>query len=544
MQDQRERLTCSRVAMVVFVGCFPPESLRAPPFWFGELLTEPSVLKCAKSPLNGAWRFLTTSQQEVAVMRILSHTKLLTAITAAALIPTLSFAQAIQAPELTVNKGDNTWMLVSTVIVLLMTVPGLALFYGGLVRSKNMLSMLTQVLAIVCIVCLVWFLWGYSLAFTDGGSLNSFVGGLDKMFLSGVEVGSKVETFSVGVAIHELIFICFQMTFAAITTALVVGGFAERMKFSAIVIFAILWPTVVYFPVAHMVWFWPGPSGIATAPDAPVSAGLIWSFGALDFAGGTVVHINAGIAGFVGALLLGRRLGYKTEAMPPHSLAFTMVGASLLWVGWFGFNAGSNLEANEYAALAMANTFVATAAAGVAWMFAEWIVMGKPSLLGLASGIVAGLVAVTPASGFAGPMGAIVLGLAAGVVCFVFCTGVKNAFGYDDSLDVFGIHAIGGILGALATGILVDPALGGAGIVDYTSCAKDGDITTCDAAAYDMATQLMAQAKGVLVTIAWSAVGSLLVFTVIAIFIGLRVSPEKEQEGLDIAEHGERAYNA
>jgi Amt family ammonium transporter len=271
---------------------------------------------------------------------------------------------------------------------------------------------------------------------------------------------------------------------------------------------------------------------------------LIWSFGAIDFAGGTVVHINAGIAGFVGAILLGRRLGFKNEPMPPHSMTLTMVGAALLWVGWFGFNAGSNLEANEYAALAMANTFVAAAAAGVSWMFVEWIIMGRPSLLGLASGIVAGLVAVTPASGFAGPMGALVLGLAAGLVCFMFCVGVKNALGYDDTLDVFGIHAVGGILGAIATGILVDPALGGAGIVDYTSCAKDGDITTCDTAAYDMATQVMAQLKGVLVTVAWSAIGSLAVFTVVGVLLGLRVSADKEREGLDIAEHGERAYNS
>jgi Amt family ammonium transporter len=387
-------------------------------------------------------------------------------------------------------------------------------------------------------------MWGYSLAFTDGGALNAVVGGFGKIFLHGVEVGSVVETFSVGVAVHELIFICFQMTFAAITTALVVGAFAERIKFSAVILFAILWPTIVYFPIAHMVWFWPGPSGIATAPDAVPNAGLIWSFGTIDFAGGTVVHINAGIAGLIGAVLIGQRIGYQREAMPPHSLAFTMVGAALLWVGWFGFNAGSNLEANEYAGLAMANTFVATAAAGVSWMFAEWLFMGKPSLLGLASGIVAGLVAITPASGFAGPMGAIFLGIAAGVLCFVFCVGVKNLFGYDDALDVFGIHAVGGFLGAIATGILVNPALGGTGIVDYATCAADGDITTCDTAAYDAASQVLAQLMGALVTIAWSAVGSLIVYGVIAVTVGLRVSRDTERSGLDIVEHGERAYTS
>ncbi len=466
-------------------------------------------------------------------------------LVAAAMLIEPSWAQeALKAPELTVNKGDNTWMMVSTIIVLLMTIPGLALFYGGMVRSKNMLSMLTQILAIQCIALLVWFCWGYSIAFTTGPEgFDSYFGGLSKAFLAGVEIPSKVESFSVGIAIHELIFICFQATFCAITTALAIGAFAERMKFSAIVIFAILWPTLVYAPLVHMVWYWPGPSGIANAPEAPVVAGLIWSFGALDFAGGTVVHINAGIAGFVGALLIGRRIGYGKEPMPPHSLTLTMVGTALLWVGWFGFNGGSNLEANEYAGLAMANTFTATAAAGVSWMLIEWLFKGKPSLLGLASGIVSGLVAVTPASGFAGPMGAIVLGLMAGAVCFFFCTAVKSALGYDDTLDVFGIHAVAGILGAIMTGILVDPALGGAGIVDYASCAKDGDITTCDAAAYDMMTQLMAQLKGVLVTVAWSAIGSLAVFSVIAVIFGLRVSEEKEREGLDISEHGERAYN-
>ncbi len=453
-------------------------------------------------------------------------------------------AQAqIAPPALTVNKSDTVWMLVSTVLVLLMTVPGLALFYGGLVRSKNMVSMLAQVLVIVCIVCVVWLMWGYSLTFTDGGALNPIIGGLDKIFLKGVEITSKVETFSVGVGISEMVFLCFQMTFAAITTALVVGSLAERMKFSALVAFAVLWPTIVYFPIAHMVWFWPGPSAIATAPDAVPSAGLIWSFGALDFAGGTVVHTNAGIAGLVGALMLGHRLGYGRVNMAPHSLTLTMVGAALLWVGWFGFNAGSNLEANEYAALVMLNTFAAAASGGLSWMLAERMVKGMSSLLGLASGVVAGLVAVTPASGFAGPMGALVLGFFSGILCFAFCVGVKEAFDYDDTLDVFGIHAAAGVLGALATGFLVAPALGGTGVVDYATCALDGDITTCETAPYDLGTQIIAQIKGVLVTVGWSLFGSLLVFGLISATIGLRVPPEMEQDGLDISEHGERAYN-
>ncbi|MBC8049676.1 MAG: ammonium transporter [Chitinophagales bacterium] len=458
-------------------------------------------------------------------------------------------APAAKAPDLTVDKGDTTWMLISTIIVLLMTVPGLALFYGGMVRTKNMLSVLTQVLAIQAIACLVWFCWAYSIAFTSGADhgFGSFFGGFTKIFANTVEgsvpLTNKVESFSIGVGMYEWLFMCFQMTFCAITTALAIGGFAERIKFSAIVAFAILWPTVVYAPIAHMVWYWPGPSGVATgSTDVP---GLIWSFGALDFAGGTVVHITAGIAGFVGAILLGRRLGYGKEPMPPHSLVLTMVGASLLWVGWFGFNAGSNLESNEYAILAMANTFIATAAAGLSWMLVEWLFKGKPSLLGLVSGVVAGLVAVTPASGFVGPMGALVLGLVAGIVCFFFCTAIKSALGYDDTLDVFGIHAVGGILGALATGILVDPALGGAGIVDYAKCTVTDGVygAPCGALEYNMATQLLAQAKGVLVTVAWSAIGSLAVYTVIAVVFGLRVSEEKEREGLDISEHGERAYN-
>ncbi len=465
----------------------------------------------------------------------------------AALLVDPAFAQAATppAPELTFNKADDAWMMISTALVLMMTVPGLALFYGGLVRSKNMLSVITQVFAIQCIVCVIYFLWGYSESFTEGyGVFAPFFGGFSKSFLSGVEISGLVETFSLGVGIHELVLVCFQMTFAAITTALAIGGYAERAKFSAIVLFSILWPTLVYFPIAHMVWYWPGPSGIATGV-ATDTAGFSWQLGALDFAGGTVVHINAGIAGFIGALMMGRRLGFGKEVMAPHSLTLTMTGAALLWVGWFGFNAGSNLEANEYAVLAMANTFVATAAAGFSWMMIEWLVKGKPSLLGLASGVVAGLVAVTPASGFGGPMGTLVLGLVAGVVCFFFVTTIKSAFGYDDTLDVFGVHAIGGIVGALGTGIVADPALGGAGVVDYANCeVVNGAFTgSCPNAVYDMAGQVIIQAKAVLLTIAWSGVGSFVVYSIIAILVGLRVTEDKEREGLDIADHGERAYN-
>jgi Amt family ammonium transporter len=448
----------------------------------------------------------------------------------------VAFAQAAAKAPVP-DKGDTAWMLVSTVLVLLMIVPGLALFYGGLVRTKNMLSILTQTLVITCIVMVVWALWGYSEAFSDGAGLNTYVGGLTKAFLKGVDPSTTVETFSRGVVIPEIVFVCFQMTFAAITTALVIGGFAERMKFSAICVFSVLWPTLVYFPIAHMVWWWPGPEFASTHPaDATAAgAGMVWAFGALDFAGGTVVHINAGIAALVGAILCGKRLGYKTEHMAPHSLTLTMVGAALLWVGWFGFNAGSNLESNGYAGLAMINTFLATAAAGISWPAFEWILKGKPSLLGAASGVVAGLVAVTPAAGFAGPMGAIVLGLLVSPVCLFFVSVIKNKLGYDDSLDVFGVHCIGGIIGAIATGILVNPALGGAGIVDYTANG---------AATYPgTAVQVMAQLKGVLTTIGWSGIGSLIVFGLIKMTIGLRVKEEVEREGLDIGEHGERAYN-
>ena len=453
-------------------------------------------------------------------------------------------AVAQEAPAPTVDKGDTAWMLISTVLVLLMIVPGLALFYGGLVRVKNMVSMLSQVTAVTVIGVIIWSFWGYSLAFTDGGAVDLVVGGFGRLFLSGVAPDSLTGTFSTGVYIPEYVFIMFQATFACITAALVLGGVAERMKFSAVILFAILWPTLVYYPIAHMVWWWPGPDAVATHPDAPIRAGLIWSFGALDFAGGTVVHINAGVAALVGALILGPRHGYRREMMPPHSLTLTMVGAGLLWVGWFGFNAGSNLESNGYAALAMVNTFLATAAASFSWMASEWISKGKPSLLGLASGAVAGLVAVTPAAGFAGPMGAIVLGLIVSPVCLFFCSTIKNALGYDDSLDAFGIHCIGGIVGAIGTGLVVNPAWGGAGIVDYASCALDGDISTCDAAAYSLIGQVAAQIKGVLTTILWSGVGSALIFFLVRALTGGRVTQEIEIEGLDLREHGEAAYHA
>ncbi|PSH67027.1 ammonium transporter [Phyllobacterium sophorae] len=442
--------------------------------------------------------------------------------------PAAADAAAAAAPAFTVDKGDTTWMMVSTVLVLLMTIPGLALFYGGLVRAKNMLSVLMQVFTITAVVMLIWVFYGYSLAFTPG---NAFVGGFSKAFLSGVDVTTLSETFSKGVAIPELVFVIFQMTFACITPALIVGAFAERVKFSAVVLFVILWVTFVYFPIAHMVWFWGGPSAYSDP------SGLIFGFGAIDFAGGTVVHINAGIAGLVGALMIGKRAGYKKDIMAPHSMTLTMVGASLLWVGWFGFNAGSNLEANAYAGLAMINTFVATAAATVMWIILESFLRGKASMLGAVSGAVAGLVAVTPAAGFVGPMGAIVLGAVVTLVCYFFVAVVKNKFDYDDSLDVFGIHCVGGIIGALGTGILVNPALGGAGIVDYS--------TADFAASYaGTATQLWAQFKGVAVTLLWSGIGSAILYKIVDLIVGLRAAPEAEREGLDLTSHGEAAYHS
>jgi len=458
----------------------------------------------------------------------------------AAAAPAPAEPAAAPAPP-TPDKGDTTWMLTSTVLVLLMILPGLALFYGGLVRQKNMLSMLMQVSIVTVIGMMAWAFWGYSLAFTDGGGLNKFVGGVSKLWLNGAVFNAdgaftNVETFSKDVVIPEVVFVCFQMTFACITAALVLGGVAERMKFAAVVVFAILWPLLSYYPMAHMTWWWAGATSAfgQTADALAGGAGQIWAFGALDFAGGTVVHINAGVAALVGALVLGPRKGYRSEPMPPHSLTLTLVGAGLLWVGWFGFNAGSNLEANGYAGLAMINTLLATAAAGFSWAMTEWVTRKKASMLGLASGLVAGLVAVTPAAGFAGPVGSIVLGLIVSPICVIFCSAVKNAIKYDDSLDAFGIHAIGGIVGAMATGVLVNPALGGAGVVDFTN----GSV------GYDAGFQIMAQFKAVLVAVGWSGVASAIVFLIIKYTIGLRTSPEAEEEGLDIVEHGERAYHA
>ena len=457
------------------------------------------------------------------------------------------------------NKGDTAWMLVSTALVLMMSVPGLALFYGGLVRSKNMLSVLSQVFMIVSLVAVVWCLYGYSLAFTSGpDAVNGFIGGFDRAFLRGLTPDSTAATFSNGVVIPEYVYMAFQMTFACITPALIVGAFAERMKFSALIVFILLWVTFIYFPIAHAVWFWQGPDAVGDAAKAlaaaqgdaakataqaaldkvTANAGYFNQLGALDFAGGTVVHINAGIAGFVGALVLGKRLGYPREPMPPHSLVMTMIGASLLWVGWFGFNAGSNLEATGTTALVFVNTFVATAAATLAWLSAEWLVKGEPSLLGMCSGAVAGLVAITPACGYCGPMGAIVLGVVVGAVCFFFVSVVKNKIGYDDSLDVFGVHCVGGIIGAIGTGILVAPALGGVGLTDYTLKPGTGAPGT-----YDMAAQVLIQAKVVGFTLLWSGIGSAILYKLIDLTIGLRVSTDVEREGLDIAEHGERAYN-
>ncbi|RWQ26139.1 ammonium transporter [Mesorhizobium sp.] len=468
-------------------------------------------------------------------LKSVARTALLGSLAIAALGTVAAFAQeaapaapaAPATPAFTVDKGDTTWMMISTILVLLMTIPGLALFYGGLVRAKNMLSVLMQVFTITSVVMIVWVFYGYSLAFTAG---NAFVGGLSKMFLAGVDVTTVSETFTKGVAIPELVFVIFQMSFACITPALIVGAFAERVKFSAVILFTILWVTFVYFPIAHMVWFWGGPSAYSDP------SGLIFSFGAIDFAGGTVVHINAGIAGLVGALMIGKRIGYNKDVMAPHSMTLTMVGASLLWVGWFGFNAGSNLEANAYAVLAMVNTFVATAAAAVTWIVLETLLRGKASMLGAVSGAVTGLVAVTPAAGFGGPMGVIVLGIVASCVCYFFVSVVKNKFGYDDSLDVFGIHCVGGIIGALGTGILVNPALGGAGIVDYS--------TADFAAGYaGTATQLWSQFKGVLVTVLWSGIGSAILYKIVDMIVGLRPTADAEREGLDLTAHGEAAYH-
>jgi len=443
-------------------------------------------------------------------------------------------AEATPAPAPTPNKGDTAWMLVATAMVILMTIPGLAMFYGGLVRSKNMLSVLMQVFVVFSMMVLLWAIYGYSVAFTEG---NPFIGGLDKLFLKGVTPESVAATFSKGVVIPEYVYIVFQATFAAITPALIVGAFAERIKFSAVLLFMLIWFTFSYLPIAHMVWYWAGPDAYtdaAAGEKALATAGFLFQKGALDFAGGTVVHINAGVAGLVGAYMIGKRVGYGKESMAPHSLTTTMIGASLLWVGWFGFNAGSNLEATGLAAMAFANTLFATAAAALSWLFAEWMIKGKPSMLGTASGAVAGLVAITPAAGFVGLMGALVIGLAAGVVCLWGVNGLKRLLGADDALDVFGVHGVGGILGAILTGVFVSPALGGTGVYDYVA-NKVGD--------FDMTAQVISQLWAVGTAIVWSAVVSIVAYKIVDLVIGLRAPEDEEREGLDITAHGESAYH-
>ena len=442
-------------------------------------------------------------------------------------------ASAADAPPVP-DKGDTAWVMISTVLVILMTIPGLALFYGGLVRSKNVLSVLMQVFVTFSLMVLLWAIYGYSLAFTGG---SDFIGGFDRLFMKGMDGSSLAATFSKGVYIPELVYFVFQATFAAITPCLIVGAFAERMKFSAMLAFMVLWFTFSYLPIAHMVWFWAGPDAYTSAEAgaaAGATAGFLFQKGALDFAGGTVVHINAGIAGLVGCLLIGKRVGYGKVAMPPHNLPYMMIGASLLWVGWFGFNVGSNLEANGFAGMVFANTLLATAAAALSWMFAEWITKGTPTMLGAASGAVAGLVAITPACGFVGPMGSIAIGAIAGVVCLLAVSKLKTLFGYDDSLDVFGVHCIGGILGAVLTGVFNDPKLGGTGVYDYVA-DKVAD--------FDMTTQVIAQLWGVGTTIVWSGVVALIAYKLVDWTIGLRVSEDVEREGLDTTLHGERAYD-
>ena len=439
------------------------------------------------------------------------------------------------APALVPNKGDTAWMTIATVLVILMTIPGLALFYGGLVRSKNMLSVLMQVFVVSSLIYVLWVLYGYTVAFTAS---NPFFGSFDKLFFKGITVDSVAATFSKGVVIPEFTFAAFQATFAAITCALIVGAFAERIKFSAVLLFCALWFTFSYLPVAHMVWYWDGPDAISDAASlekVTAAAGWLWAKGALDFAGGTVVHINAAVAGLVGAFMVGKRIGYGKESMAPHSLTLTMVGAALLWVGWFGFNAGSNLEANGLTALAFVNTLVATAAATLAWIAGEAVAKGKASMLGAASGAVAGLVAITPACGFVGPMGAIVIGLVAGILCLWGVNGLKRMLGADDTLDVFGVHGVGGIVGALLTGVFAAPSLGGTGVYDYVANAVNPD--------FSIGGQVWIQLQAVITTIVWSGVVSVIAYKLVDIVVGLRVSEEEEREGLDISSHGETAYH-
>ena len=442
-------------------------------------------------------------------------------------------ADVVQAAAtVTINKGDNTWLMVAAALVILMSVPGLALFYGGLVRAKNMLSVLMQVFTLFCLITVLWVVYGYSLAFTEGGA---FYGSFDKVLLMGVTPDSIAATFSKGVGISEFIYVVFQGAFAAITCGLIVGGFAERMKFSAVLLFAVIWFTFAYIPMAHMVWYWAGPDAYtdaAAAEAAGATAGYLFQHGALDFAGGTVVHINAAVAGLVGAFMVGKRVGYGRDPMTPHSLTMTMIGAALLW---FGFNAGSSLEANGTAALAFANTWIAPAAAALSWTFAEWAMKGRPSLLGAVSGAVAGLVAITPAAGFVGVGGALIIGLLSGVAGLWGVHGLKRLLGADDSLDVFGLHGVCGILGAVLTGVFASPDLGGTGVWDY--------VTNQVAEGYSILAQVKVQVIGVGVTVVWTALVSAVAYKLVDLLIGLRVKEDAEREGLDVTSHGEKAYS-
>jgi Amt family ammonium transporter len=447
----------------------------------------------------------------------------------------LALAMPAFAADPVPNKGDTAWMIVATLLVVMMAAPGLGLFYGGMVRAKNMLSVLMQTLVVFCLLGVLWALYGYSVAFTEG---NAFFGGLSKAFLAGVTPDTTAATFSKGVVIPEYIYVAFQLTFAAITPALIIGGIAERAKFSGVLLFMVLWFTFSYLPIAHMVWYWPGPdayTSVAAGEKATATAGFLFQKGAIDFAGGTVVHINAGIAALVGAIMIGKRTGYGRETMAPHNLTLTMVGGSLLWVGWFGFNVGSNLEANGAAALAFVTTLLATCAATVAWTFVEWTLKGKPSMLGAVSGAIAGLVVITPACGFVGPMGSIVMGFAAGIVCYWGVNGLKRLLGVDDSLDVFGVHCLGGIVGALLTGVFASPRLGGTGVYDYVA-NKVGD--------YSIVDQLISQCWGVGTSLVWSGVVSVIAFKLVDMTVGLRVEQDREREGLDLSSHGENAYHS
>jgi Amt family ammonium transporter len=449
------------------------------------------------------------------------------------LISSPVFAKNILIP----NKGDTAWMMTATLLVLLMALPGLALFYGGLVRSKNMLSVLMQVMVTFCLILVLWVIYGYSFAFTEGfGATSPFIGSFDRLFLKDIQSDSVVATFSKLTVLPEFIFIAFQGTFAAITCALIVGAFAERTKFSAILLFMVLWFTFAYLPIAHMVWYWSGPDAyVAGSVDIETAkAGLLWQWGALDFAGGTVVHINAGVAGLIGAIIIGKRQGLGKENMSPHSLTLSMVGACLLYVGWFGFNAGSALEANGTASTAFINTLIAAAMAVLTWTGAEWFHKHRPSMLGAISGAVAGLVAITPGAGNVSIMGALCIGAIAGPVCLWGVTGLKKMMGADDSLDVFGVHGLGGIVGALLTGIFTAPVLGGVGVIDWVTMHTLPD--------YDIVQQVWIQAKAVGLTLVWSSVVSIIAYTIVNKTIGLRVKNEEEREGLDISNHGESAY--